>query len=105
MSNHHQGMYIATRELLYNWSYKRNKLCSFFNIRDRPGKKFQPTHGTQRVWMSSYMLYGNKHCNVQQLLPLITFSTFVVLHIPNKNYRRVGKYQNRTFSDGTEANI
>lgn len=55
--------------------------------------------------MSSYMLYGNKHCNVQKLLQLITFSTLVVLHIPNKNYRRVGKYQNRTFSDCTEANI
>jgi hypothetical protein len=25
-----------------------------------------------------------------------------VLHLPNKNYRRVGKYHNRKFADGTE---
>ena len=45
--------------------------------------------------MSSRMLYGRKHCNVQQLLPIETFGVMNVLHLPNKNYRRVGKYHNR----------
>ena len=53
--------------------------------------------------MSSQMLYGGRHCNVQQVLPKDTFSTLTVLHLPNKNYRRVGKYRNRTFANGSEV--
>ena len=49
------------------------------------------------------MLYGGRHCNVQQLLPKDSFPTLTVLHLPNKNYRRVGKYRNRTFADGSEV--
>ena len=30
------------------------------------------------------------------------FGALTVLHVPNKNYRRVGKYRKRKFSDGTE---
>lgn len=101
MKNHHQGMYLATRNLLMEWDARPG--CNFSDARERPGKKNQPSQGTQRVWMSSQMLYGKMHCNVQQLLPVDTFSSLTVLHIPNKNYRRVGKYQNRTFSDGTEV--
>ena len=49
------------------------------------------------------MLYGGRHCNVQQVLPKDSFSTLTVLHLPNKNYRRVGKYRNRTFANGSEV--
>lgn len=49
------------------------------------------------------MLYGKRHCNVQQVLPKDAFSTLTVLHLPNKNYRRVGKYRNRKFADGSEV--
>lgn len=31
-----------------------------------------------------------------------SFGTLTVLHLPNKNYRRVGHFRNRTFSDGSE---
>lgn len=101
MKNHHQGMFLATRQLLLAWKDRPN--CDFSNARNRPGKGHQPTEGTQRVWMSSQMLYGGRHCNVQQLLPKEKFGTLTVLHLPNKNYRRVGKYRNREFSDGTEV--
>merc|ERR1712151_665095 len=37
------------------------------------------------------MLLGKKHCAVQQLLPIDSFESLTVLHLPNKNYRRVGK--------------
>ena len=47
--------------------------------------------GTQRVWMSSHMLYGRNHCNVKQLLPVENFGQLTLLHLPNKNYRRIGK--------------
>jgi hypothetical protein len=101
MQNHHQGMFLATRQLLMDW--KDRPKCDFATIRNRPGSQSQPTEGTQRVWMSSQMLYGGRHCNVQQVLPKDKFGALTVLHLPNKNYRRVGKYRNRTFSDGTEV--
>lgn len=103
MRNHHQGMFLATRDLLLAW--KTRPGCEFDKVRDRPGMKnrpSQPSEGTQRVWMSSQMLYGGRHCNVQQLIPVKSFGAFNVLHLPNKNYRRVGHFRNRTFSDGTE---
>lgn len=37
------------------------------------------------------------------MLPKDKFGALTVLHLPNKNYRRVGKYRKRTFSDGTEV--
>jgi len=37
------------------------------------------------------MLHGGKHCAVQLLLPLEQFGQLNVLHLPNKNYRRVGR--------------
>jgi hypothetical protein len=40
---------------------------------------------------SSQMLYGKSHCNVQQILPIDRFGSLNVLHLPNKNYRRLGK--------------
>lgn len=49
------------------------------------------------------MLYGSRHCNVLQVIPKDTFPTLTVLHLPNKNYRRVGKYRNRKFADGSEV--
>jgi hypothetical protein len=97
MKNHHQGMFLATRELLVEWQDRKG--CNFATIRDRPGRGFQPTEGTQRVWMSSQMLYGGRHCGVQQVLPKGRFPSLTVLHLPNKNYRRVGKFRNRTFGD------
>lgn len=103
MKNHHQGMFLATRELLLAWKEKPG--CEFDKVRNRPGMKnrpSQPSEGTQRVWMSSQMLYGKHHCGIQQVIPIAEFGTLTVLHLPNKNYRRVGHYQNRTFSDGTE---
>jgi hypothetical protein len=51
MTNHHQGMYLATRNLLKAW--KERPGCKFDQIRDRPGRKdrpSQPSEGTQRVW-------------------------------------------------------
>ena len=59
------------------------------------------------------MLYGDNHCKVQQLIPMDRFGLFTVLHVPNKNYRRVGKKgrlggnankdaAENEFSDGTE---
>lgn len=92
MQNHHQGMFMATKDLLLAW--KNRKGCEFNVIRQRPGKKNQPgqpTEGTQRVWMSSQMLHGGRHCNVQQLIPMKNFGQLTVWHLPNKNYRRVGK--------------
>jgi hypothetical protein len=103
MQNHHQGMFLATKDLLKAW--KDRSGCDFDKVRDRPGLKnrpSQPAEGTQRVWMSSQMLYGSRHCNVQQVIPVESFGTLTVLHLPNKNYRRVGHFRNRTFSDGTE---
>ena len=101
MNNHHQGMFLATRELLVTWQ----KRCNFHIASNRPGKGAQPTEGTQRVWMSSQMLYGCRNgCCVQQVLPKErSFGALTVLHLPNKNYRRVGKYRQREFSDGTEV--
>ncbi len=104
MRNHHQGMFLATAYLLKKWRDRAG--CQFDKVRNRPGMRnrpSQPTEGTQRVWMSSQMLYGVKHCNVQQVIPVDSFGTLTVLHLPNKNYRRVGHYRNRTFSDGTES--
>ena len=103
MKNHHQGMFLATRDLLKAWRDK--PACKFDQIRNRPGMKnnpSQPSEGTQRVWMSSQMLYGGRHCGIQQVLPISRFGTLTVLHLPNKNYRRVGHFRNREFSDGTE---
>jgi len=92
MDNAHQGMFLATADLLKAWRDRPG--CEFNVVRQRPGKKgqqSQPTEGTQRVWMSSRMLHGKKHCNVQQLLPVRNFGQLTVWHLPNKNYRRVGK--------------
>eukprot|EP00591_Stephanopyxis_turris_P002338 CAMPEP_0195510948 /NCGR_PEP_ID=MMETSP0794_2-20130614/3442_1 /TAXON_ID=515487 /ORGANISM="Stephanopyxis turris, Strain CCMP 815" /LENGTH=479 /DNA_ID=CAMNT_0040638471 /DNA_START=245 /DNA_END=1684 /DNA_ORIENTATION=+ len=92
MTNPHQGLFFATKELLLAW--KDRPGCNFDQIRNRPGmrnKPSQPSEGTQRVWMSSNMLYGKSHCNVRQLLPVDNFGQFTVFHLPNKNYRRVGK--------------
>lgn len=92
MTNHHQGMFIATRYLLQAW--KERPGCNFDVVRDRPGmaeRPSQPTEGTQRVWMSSQMLHGKRHCNVQQVIPIDKFGELTVLHLPNKNYRRVGR--------------
>ena len=92
MDNAHQGMFMATSELLKSWKDREN--CNFDVIRQRPGvkgKPSQPAEGTQRVWMSSRMLHGKKHCNVKQLIPIRNFNQLAVWHLPNKNYRRVGK--------------
>ncbi len=92
MDNAHQGMFIATKDLLLAWKSRPN--CQFHVIRQRPGMKdkpSQPSEGTQRVWMSSRMLHGKKHCNVKQLLPIANFNQLAVWHLPNKNYRRVGR--------------
>lgn len=101
MDNHHMGMFMATRDLLLAW--KKREGCDFDVARRRPGLKNnpgQPTEGTQRVWMSSNMLHGGKHCNVQQVIPMETFGQFTVWHLPNKNYRRVGK-KGRIGGDGS----
>eukprot|EP00531_Pseudo-nitzschia_arenysensis_P007505 CAMPEP_0116137848 /NCGR_PEP_ID=MMETSP0329-20121206/12460_1 /TAXON_ID=697910 /ORGANISM="Pseudo-nitzschia arenysensis, Strain B593" /LENGTH=444 /DNA_ID=CAMNT_0003632777 /DNA_START=167 /DNA_END=1501 /DNA_ORIENTATION=- len=103
MQNVHQGMFLATPFLLKAWKERKN--CNFDVARNRPAKKnnpHQPAEGTQRVWMSSKMLYGRRHCGVEQVIPIDSFETLTVLHLPNKNYRRVGRFRNRTFSDGTE---
>ena len=102
MKNHHQGMYLATQDLLRAWK-DRGPNCKFDEARNRPGRGSQPTEGTQRVWMSSQMLYGGRHCNVTQLLPVADFGALTIWHLPNKNYRRVGKYRNRKFADGSEV--
>ncbi|CAB9511093.1 expressed unknown protein [Seminavis robusta] len=95
MKNHHQGMFLATRALLKAWKDR----CQFDVASNRPGQKknpSQPLFGTQRVWMSSQQLYGNKFgCAVQQVLPLDNFGALTVHHLPNKNYRRVGQYRTR----------
>ncbi|KAL7446399.1 hypothetical protein ACHAXH_008102 [Discostella pseudostelligera] len=109
----HQGMYLVTPTQLNAWKDRAN--CRFNNIRDRPAnpnKPSQPTEGTQRVWMSSQMMYGGRHCNITQLLPVENFGQLTVLHLPNKNYRRVGKQgrlgggdnsPKNEFSNGTEV--
>lgn len=100
MANHHQGMFMATPDLLLAWKDRKN--CNFNEVKNRPGTNSQPSQGTQRVWMSSNQLFGKRHCNVQQVFPKDKFGALTVLHVPNKNYRRVGKYRKRVFSDGTE---
>ena len=90
MQNHHQGMYLATQDRLKAWKDR----CAFNEITDRPhakGKPHQPSEGTQRVWMSSNQLYGKSHCGVQQVIPMDQFGALSILHLPNKNYRRVGR--------------
>ena len=92
MQNHHQGMFLATRDLLEAWKVRPG--CEFDKVRQRPGRKDnpgQPIEGTQRVWMSYNMLHGKRHCNVQQVIPMDNFGQLTVWHLPNKNYRRVGK--------------
>lgn len=46
MKNHHQGMFLATHDLLLAWK----KRCEFDVATNRPGRGAQPTEGTQRVW-------------------------------------------------------
>lgn len=46
MKNHHQGMYLATKDLLLAWKDR----CKFNIATNRPGQGSQPTEGTQRVW-------------------------------------------------------
>lgn len=53
--------------------------------------------------MSSQQLYAPRHCGIQQVIPIDRFGSLTALHLPNKNYRRVGHFRNRTFSDGTET--
>lgn len=92
MKNHHQGMYLATQDLLLDWRDRDG--CNFNEVKNRPsvpGKPHQPSEGTQRVWMSSNQLFGRRHCNVQQIMPVGSFGSLTVLHLPNKNYRRVGR--------------
>jgi len=92
MINHHQGMFLATRNLLKAWKTRKN--CAFHIASERPGEKnnpSQPIMGTQRVWMNSAMLYSKTYCAVQQVLPFQRFGALTVHHLPNKNYRRVGK--------------
>ena len=101
MTNHHQGMFLVTSALLQHWK-ERGPKCQFSMVRDRSGKKIQTSQGTQRVWISIQMLYGQQHRNVIQLLPIQTFGTLTVLHVPN-NYRRAGKHNNRTVSNGSEV--
>ncbi len=101
MENAHQGMFLATAKLLKAWKDRPN--CQFDVIRQRPGLKkrpSQPAEGTQRVWMSSNMLHGKRHCNVKQLIPIRNFGQVTVWHLPNKNYRRVGK-KGRIGGDGS----
>ena len=112
MHHPHQGMYLVTPTLLKAW--KDRPKCRFNEVRNRPShpnNPGQPTEGTQRVWMSSQMMYGGRHCNIKQLLPVENFGQLTVLHLPNKNYRRVGKQgrlgghdnaPKNEFSDGTE---
>ncbi len=52
--------------------------------------------------MSSQQLYAPKHCGVQQVIPFDHFGALTCLHLPNKNYRRVGHFRNRTFATGNE---
>ena len=43
MLNHHQGMFLATRDLLKAWKTK----CQFDVVTNRPGRGSQPSEGTQ----------------------------------------------------------
>jgi hypothetical protein len=43
MKNHHQGMFLATRDLLKAWKER----CQFDVVTNRPGKNSQPSEGTQ----------------------------------------------------------
>ena len=89
MTNHHQGMFLATRAHLQYWD--RLPHCRFSQATKRPGlkgKPSQPLLGTQRVWMSSYQLYEPKYCHIQQVLPIHHLGALTVHHLPNKNYRR-----------------
>jgi hypothetical protein len=105
MTNHHQGMFFATQFLLRKWHSSNRPQCRFEEVRQRPGLKKnpgQPSEGTQRVWMSSNMMFGSKHCGVQQVIPIDNFGALTVHHLPNKNYRRVGK-QGRLGGRGKDA--
>lgn len=114
MGNHHQGAFLATRALLAAWRDRPG--CRFHEMRNRPSHPSnpgQPTEGTQRVWASSQMLHGSRHCAVKQILPVDDFGALTVLHVANKNYRRVGKKgriggskpgaPTNEFGDGTET--
>lgn len=52
MTNHHQGMFMATSSLLRQWKDRHG--CNFDIVRPRPSERnnpSQPSEGTQRVWM------------------------------------------------------
>ena len=92
MRKPHQAMYMATREQLQGW--KEDPKCRFHEVRDRPhsqGKPHQPSEGTQRVWMSSHMLFGKRHCGVTQVIPADLFGAFNLHHLPDKNFKRLGR--------------
>jgi hypothetical protein len=57
MTNHHQGMFLATSSLLRQWRDRPG--CNFDIVRPRPSERnnpSQPSEGTQRVWMR-YVFY------------------------------------------------
>jgi hypothetical protein len=100
MSNHHQGFYMATREQLKLWKER----CDFHIPSTRPGTAKQHSEGTQRVWMSSSMLFSHTKsakCRVKQIIPIDRFTLFTVHHLANKNYKRVGQ-QGRITGTGAD---
>lgn len=52
MKNHHQGMFLATRDLLKAWK----KRCQFDVVTNRPGGPSQPKEGTQVGSISSHQI-------------------------------------------------
>jgi hypothetical protein len=63
MTNHHQGMFLATSSLLRQWRDRPG--CNFDIVRPRPSERnnpSQPSEGTQRVWMR-YVVFNKNAKN------------------------------------------
>lgn len=83
MHLHHQGMYMATPDLLRAWRDRPG--CKFDEVRNRPGSGAQPSEGTQRVWMSSQMLFGVSIVHIMICFTfLMTNDVFYIIFISSQ---------------------
>eukprot|EP00968_Pinguiococcus_pyrenoidosus_P013405 scaffold1220_cov259-Pinguiococcus_pyrenoidosus.AAC.77 len=84
----HTGMFFATQRQLRHYE----SICQFSKPTKRPGTAAQPARGTQRVWMAGLMLYDvQRGCGITPVIPASNYASFTLHHLPNKNFRRVGR--------------
>jgi len=85
--NHHQGMYMATREQFLAWSERPNCRFNDSTITYGDGQE-----DLTRQFMSSLWLYSKEGCNVTQLIPTKSYHDFFIHHLPDKYVTMRRKY-------------